>query len=135
MVGRVFALVELVRSLADYIIAPIIMKIARVRSHQPPLDWPGVHQAAIVTLWLIVGFTVLGVALVAPACRCPTYVRGSTASSPRSSRRNCSRGFAGGDARATARMGTCSPQRGEIYRRGYAQARDGTVPHRNGATA
>lgn len=63
MVGRVFALVELVRSLADYIIAPIIMKIARVRSHQPPLDWPGVHQAAAVTLWLTVGFTVVGVAL------------------------------------------------------------------------
>lgn len=63
MVGRVFALVELVRSLADYIIAPIIMKIARVRSHQPPLDWPGVHQAAVVTLWLTIGFTILGVAL------------------------------------------------------------------------
>jgi MFS family permease len=63
MVGRVFALVELVRSLADYIIAPIIMKIAQVHSYRPPLDWPGVHQAAIVTLWLTVGFTVLGVVL------------------------------------------------------------------------
>jgi hypothetical protein len=34
-----------------------------VRSYQPPLDWPGVHQAAVVTLWLTVGFTVLGVVL------------------------------------------------------------------------
>ncbi|HET7558148.1 MAG TPA: hypothetical protein VFK08_08765, partial [Rhodanobacteraceae bacterium] len=40
-----------------------VMKIARVRSYQPPLDWPGVHQAAVVTLWLTVGFTVLGVVL------------------------------------------------------------------------
>jgi MFS family permease len=63
MVGRVFALVELVRSLADYIIAPIIMKIARVHSRRPPLDWPGVHQAAMVTLWLTIGFTIFGVLL------------------------------------------------------------------------
>jgi MFS family permease len=63
MVGRVFALVELVRSLADYVIAPIIMKVARTHSHQPPLDWPGIHQAAMVTLWLTVAFTVFGVVL------------------------------------------------------------------------
>ncbi|MGH8144784.1 MAG: MFS transporter [Rhodanobacteraceae bacterium] len=63
MVGRVFALVELVRSLADYVITPVIMKTARVHSHQPPLDWPGVQRATEITLWLTVGFTVLGVAL------------------------------------------------------------------------
>lgn len=63
MVGRVFALVELVRSLADYVITPIILKIARVRSLQPPLDWPGVQRAATITLWLAVGFTVFGIAL------------------------------------------------------------------------
>ncbi|HET6906047.1 MAG TPA: MFS transporter [Rhodanobacteraceae bacterium] len=63
MVGRVFALVELVRSLADYVITPIILKIARVRSLQPPLDWPGVYRATEITLWLAVGFTVFGVAL------------------------------------------------------------------------
>ncbi|HVX03821.1 MAG TPA: MFS transporter [Rhodanobacteraceae bacterium] len=63
MVGRVFALVELVRSLADYIIAPIIMKAARVHSLRPPLDWPGVHHATLVTLWITVGFTIFAVLL------------------------------------------------------------------------
>ncbi|MGH8216323.1 MAG: MFS transporter [Rhodanobacteraceae bacterium] len=63
MVGRVFALVELVRSLADYVITPVIMKIARVRSYLPPLDWPGVQRATEITLWLTVGLTVLGIAL------------------------------------------------------------------------
>lgn len=63
MVGRVFALVELVRSLADYIIAPIVMKVARVHTTRPPLDWPGIHHATAVTLWLTLGFTVFGVAL------------------------------------------------------------------------
>ncbi|HET8700147.1 MAG TPA: MFS transporter, partial [Nitrococcus sp.] len=61
MVGRVFALVELVRSLADYVITPIIMKVARVHSLRPPLDWPGVHHATAITLWLLVGFTVFGI--------------------------------------------------------------------------
>jgi MFS family permease len=63
IIGRVFALVELVRSLADYIIAPVIAKIAREGSHKPPLDWPGVHEAAGVTLWITVGFTVVGALL------------------------------------------------------------------------
>jgi MFS family permease len=63
IIGRVFALVELVRSLADYIIAPVIATIAREGSHKPPLDWPGVHEAAGVTLWITVGFTVLGALL------------------------------------------------------------------------
>ncbi|HEX7368760.1 MAG TPA: MFS transporter [Rhodanobacteraceae bacterium] len=63
MVGRVFALVELVRSLADYIIAPIIMKVARVHSNQTPLDWPGVQHAAMVTLWITIGFTIFAVLL------------------------------------------------------------------------
>ncbi len=63
IIGRVFALVELVRSLADYIIAPVIAKIAREASRKPPLDWPGVHEAAGITLWITVGFTVLGALL------------------------------------------------------------------------
>lgn len=51
------------RSLADYIIAPIIMKVARVHSPRPPLDWSGVHHAAMVTLWITVGFTIFAVLL------------------------------------------------------------------------
>jgi hypothetical protein len=63
IIGRVFALVELVRSLADYIIAPVIAKIAREGSHKPPLDWPGVYKAAGITLWITMGFTVIGALL------------------------------------------------------------------------
>ena len=63
VIGRVFALVELVRSLADYIMAPVITRIAQESSRKPPLDWPGVHEAAGVTLWITVGFTVLGALL------------------------------------------------------------------------
>lgn len=63
MVGRVFALVELVRSLADYVIAPIIMKVARVHTQRPPLDWPGIQHGTAVTLWLTLAFTVFGVVM------------------------------------------------------------------------
>jgi hypothetical protein len=63
IIGRVFALVELVRSLADYIIAPVIGRIAQQGSHTPPLDWPGVHEAAGITLWITIGFTAIGVLL------------------------------------------------------------------------
>jgi hypothetical protein len=63
IIGRVFALVELVRSLADYIMAPVIAKIAREGSHKPPLDWLGVREAAGITLWIAVAFTVVGALL------------------------------------------------------------------------
>ena len=62
IIGRVFALVELVRSLADYIIAPVLMQIAREASAQK-LDLHGVHLSIWITLWFTVAFTVFGVAL------------------------------------------------------------------------
>jgi hypothetical protein len=39
IIGRVFALVELVRSLADYIMAPVILEIARESSASNPRRW------------------------------------------------------------------------------------------------
>jgi hypothetical protein len=63
IIGRVFALVELVRSLADYSIAPVIGRIAHGASHTLPLDWPGVREATEITLWITIGFTLLGVLL------------------------------------------------------------------------
>lgn len=38
LVGRSFALIELVRSGADFILAPILLRTARVMSHGAPLD-------------------------------------------------------------------------------------------------
>lgn len=63
IIGRVFALVELVRSLGDYIIAPVIGRIAQQGSRMPPLDWPGVRQAAGITLWITIAFTAVGILL------------------------------------------------------------------------
>lgn len=63
IIGRVFALVELVRSLADYIIAPIILKVAALSSAKPPLDWDGTREGLWVTFWLALGFTAAGTLL------------------------------------------------------------------------
>jgi len=62
IIGRVFALVELLRSLADYIIAPVMMQIAHAASGQN-LDPHGIHLSVRITLWLTVAFTVFGSAL------------------------------------------------------------------------
>lgn len=62
IIGRVFALVELVRSLADYIIAPVMAEIAQEASGGH-LSVDGIHTGIRVTLWLTVAFTVFGVAL------------------------------------------------------------------------
>ncbi len=62
LIGRVFALVELVRSVADYILAPVMTQIARAASGQH-LSQHGVHLALGITLWITVAFTVLGAAL------------------------------------------------------------------------
>lgn len=63
IIGRVFALVELIRSLADYIMAPVLTKISQQGSLTKPLDWPGVREAIWITLWITIAFTVIGVAM------------------------------------------------------------------------
>ncbi|OYV39324.1 MAG: hypothetical protein B7Z80_07625 [Rhodospirillales bacterium 20-64-7] len=63
IIGRVFALVELVRSLADYIIAPVILKLARTGSAKPPLDIGGAHLAGEAALAITLGFTGFGIFL------------------------------------------------------------------------
>lgn len=62
IIGRVFALVELVRSLADYIIAPVMAEIARTSSGGK-LVTHGVHMAFGITLWLTIACTVIGMVL------------------------------------------------------------------------
>lgn len=62
IIGRVFALVELVRSLADYIIAPVVVQIAREAS-AGPLGTGGIHSGVQIVLWLMVASTVAGTAL------------------------------------------------------------------------
>ena len=66
MLGRIFALIELVRSVADFIIAPVILKVARLTSapadHSIALN--GVHAAVFVTLVIAVAATAVTVGLL-----------------------------------------------------------------------
>lgn len=62
IIGRVFALVELVRSLSDYIIAPVLMQIAREASGGK-LDTHGTRLSVWIALWLVVAFTAFGTTL------------------------------------------------------------------------
>ena len=63
ILGRVFALVELVRSLADFVMAPVVMKLADVSSTTAPLDWHGIATGTRVTLWIAACFVVVGIGL------------------------------------------------------------------------
>ncbi len=59
LIGRVFALVELVRSLGDYMMAPVLLKVARLQSHGASLSAGGVDGAVRIVFWLTIGFSVL----------------------------------------------------------------------------
>jgi MFS family permease len=61
IIGRIFALIELVRSVADFILSPVMSKIAAVTSSQTPLDLAGVHEA----LWLTVLINLAGTLFIA----------------------------------------------------------------------
>lgn len=50
MLGRLFALIELVRSEGDFIMAPVILQFARTASHGITTTVDGVHEAALVSL-------------------------------------------------------------------------------------
>jgi MFS family permease len=63
MVGRTFALVELVRSIADYILAPVILEIAHVASSSTVPTPHGIAEAAWYTTLVIIASTALGVAV------------------------------------------------------------------------
>lgn len=56
--GRVFGLVELVRSEADFLIAPTMQHIATLRGKTGAALLTGIHEAA----WIILGVTLLGLA-------------------------------------------------------------------------
>jgi MFS family permease len=59
IIGRLFALVELVRSVADFILGPVILRIARDASHGAALDPSGVRHALWITLLITLAATVL----------------------------------------------------------------------------
>lgn len=63
LVGRAFALVELVRSVADFIVAPVMLEIARVVSGGSAVSAGGIHVAVGLTLALTLGSTLAGVVL------------------------------------------------------------------------
>lgn len=63
MVGRTFALVELVRSVADFILAPIMLEVARVASTGAHLTGPGIREALWTTVYVSIALTAGGVVL------------------------------------------------------------------------
>jgi MFS family permease len=62
-VGRTFALVELVRSLANFILAPVMVAVALIASGGRPLSVNGLHEAIWITEWATIALTLGGVAL------------------------------------------------------------------------
>ena len=62
IIGRIFALVELVRSVADYILAPVILRIARDASGHA-LTAHGIRQGLWVTLLIGAGLLAFGLVL------------------------------------------------------------------------
>jgi hypothetical protein len=63
MVGRIFALVELVRSVADFLLAPVMLEVARVASAGGKLSADGIGQAVWITLLIAATATALGIIL------------------------------------------------------------------------
>jgi MFS family permease len=63
MVGRIFALVELVRSVADFILAPVILEVAHIASRNPSATAHGIGEAAWYATLVTIGATALCIAL------------------------------------------------------------------------
>lgn len=63
MIGRIFALIELVRSLADYILAPVILQVAQSGSGGKTLNAAGIHEATFITVLVTIALTVFGTIL------------------------------------------------------------------------
>lgn len=63
MVGRIFALIELVRSVADFILAPVMLEVMQVESRKPQPTAHGVATAAWYVLLLSGAATTLCCAL------------------------------------------------------------------------
>jgi hypothetical protein len=57
--GRIFALIELVRSVADFILAPVVLQVARVFSHDPEVTNAGLQSAMWITIILTVVLVLL----------------------------------------------------------------------------
>ena len=63
IVGRIFALVELVRSVADFILAPVMLGVARVASGAMQPNAEGLRFSIWLTLGVTIAFTLAGAAL------------------------------------------------------------------------
>jgi hypothetical protein len=63
VIGRTFALVELVRSVADFVLGPVMLKVAAVYGLPPRSRAHGLRVAIDATLAFAVGGTALMVAV------------------------------------------------------------------------
>ena len=63
LLGRIFALIELVRSVADFIMSPVVLKVATDASSVPPVSVGGLHFGLWITLSIAIAATILGGAI------------------------------------------------------------------------
>jgi hypothetical protein len=65
LLGRILALIELVRSAADFIIAPVMLRIARLASGSSnhAIEMNGFHEAVFITLMIAVAATAISIGL------------------------------------------------------------------------
>lgn len=63
ILGRIVALIELVRSVGDFVLAPVMLEYARSASGGGRLDADGVHIAVIATIGCAVAATLIGLFL------------------------------------------------------------------------
>lgn len=66
MLGRIFALIELVRSVADFIIAPVMLKTARLTSGSAAhsIELNGFHGFVFVTLMIAIAAMAISIGLL-----------------------------------------------------------------------
>lgn len=69
ILGRVFALVELVRSSADFLLSPILLKIAQQSSRTRPIDAVGVEHTLWIAVFVASGAVAAALALYLAGCR------------------------------------------------------------------
>jgi hypothetical protein len=67
LVGRILALIELVRSVADFVLAPVMIKIGQALSGGQPIRTSGLQGAIELTLGLTALCTLFGAALYVSA--------------------------------------------------------------------
>lgn len=69
ILGRVFALVELVRSIANFLLYPVMLKLAQHLSRLAPIDSAGLEHAVFITVLIAAGTIAACLGIYLSGCR------------------------------------------------------------------